>query len=128
MGKIAVGFSVFLFTVLTVSAQSSVDAWKLVHTSGEVTVSNGLRAGDTLPAATTVSTGQDGRALLVRGGAAMLIGPGTTLSVDISSRWIIEQGGHARPERSDAIVAPARETLNPEFVLDQPVLAAVVKA
>src|SRR5689334_9541014 len=108
MGRIAVGLFVFLFTMLSVSARPAVDTWKLVHISGTVSVTNAVAAGDTLPPHTTITTGQDGRALLTRGGAAMLIGPGTTLSVDVASRLVLEEGGRFQPERS-AVVLPAAQ-------------------
>ncbi len=129
MGRIAVGFFVFLFTVLSVSARPAEITWTLVHTSGEVSVTNAVAAGETLPPDTTITTGQDGRALLVRGGAAMLIGPGTTISVDNSSRWILEESRHFAG-RSDAVGPAAAEPKpsTPDFALQQPILAAVVKA
>jgi hypothetical protein len=129
MGRIAVGLFVFLFTMLSVSARPAVDTWKLIHTSGAVTVTNAVAAGDTLPPHTTITTGQDGRALLTRGGAAMLIGPGTTLRVDVGSRWVLEEGGRFQAERSDAVALPAQpKPRAPGFALQQPILAAVVKA
>jgi hypothetical protein len=129
MGRVAVGLVVFLFTALNVSARPADDSWKLVHTSGEVWISSDAVAGELLAPETAVTTGHDGRALLVRGRAAMLIGPGTSLTLDGLGGWVVEQGGRYVGEKErngDVVVAPAGTS--PRFGLDVAELAAVVKA
>ncbi len=129
MGKVVVvGFLVFAFALVSMAAAPSSSIWTLVRLSGEVIVPEGLAQGGTVPADATITTGADGRALLTRGGAAMLIGPGTTLTLDSSSQWTIERG-HQVVEQSDAVIVHEKaEPPRPDFTLGQSILAAVVKA
>lgn len=130
MSKIAIGL--FVFTVAAFRAAAPVaseDVWTLAMMSGEVSITGDVLPGETVPFDATIRTGHDGRALLIRGTEAMLVGPGTTMTVDESSRWTRE--GYDRPaiEGSDILPMPAGlRTPSPDGGPDQGALAAVVKA
>jgi hypothetical protein len=104
-------------------------AWRVSKLSGEVSVTTSagqktaLANGATLNPGDTVSTGQNGRVLLVRGEETMLVSPNSVIGIPVGKRagmtTIIHQAG--------SILLEVEKRNVKHFEVETPYLAAVVK-
>ncbi len=106
------------------------DVWRVSKTSGEVSVAAGdgdqtpLIAGATLKPGDSVRTGQNGRALLIRGEETILVSPNSSVGLPVAKKeglqtTIIQQSG--------SILLEVEKKNVKHFEVETPYLAAVVK-
>jgi hypothetical protein len=120
----------FLSALLWATAGAAGADWTLVKMSGDVRITGvaaqpiALRNGTLVRAGQTITTGSNGRALLVRGNDTVSVGPGTVLSVPptpvLNLPTVLYQ--------SVGVIELTVEKLGrPHFAVETPYLAALVK-
>jgi hypothetical protein len=118
-----------LASSLILLGSASADPWHVERSSGLIWLGSetaqlaSLGATTDVPGGATLMTGQDGRALLVRGTQTMLIGPDTVVTVpdhDTNGITTIIQ-------RAGEITFDVDREAVPHFAVETPYLAAVVK-
>ena len=131
-GKIkALCASVLLSAFVLVTTQAHADdVWRVSKTSGEVSVvatdgdQTPLISGATLKPGDSVRTGQNGRALLIRGEETILVSPNSSIGLPVAKKeglqtTIIQQSG--------SILLEVEKKNVQHFQVETPYLAAVVK-
>src|SRR5688572_30687186 len=106
MRKFWIGVFALVAGVAGFSASAQAEDWRIARSSGDVWVSAAgtaailVSTGSTVGERSTVSTGANGRAMLVRGRESVVVGPGTILTVAQNGAFttMIQRAGSAEFE------------------------------
>jgi len=118
-----------LFAASVVMAQADAKGWKLQQSVGEVTVGGdgvrpvAVKRDDVVPSDGWIQTGRTGRAVLVRGGDTMVVGPASRVQMP-SARV---NGNTQILQSLGSVFYSIDKKAAPHFQVDTPYLAAVVK-
>lgn len=121
--------AIAVFATMLLSPSAFAQNWVVSKVSGKAWVSaNGaapapLSTGMTVPQGSTISTGENGRAMLVQGHDAFVVGPKSSLSVQAGT-------GAQRTtvlQRSGRVTFDVETQSAPHFTVETPFMAAVVK-
>src|SRR5687767_2887218 len=127
------GYRIFVslaLLLLPCSAFADQTAWRVGKVSGDVWISNesaqkvSLNGDTQVKAGDGISTGRNGRVLLVRGEETILISPNTTIAIPESSA---DGQMTSITQRSGSAVFDVEKRNVQHFKVETPYLAAVVK-
>ena len=117
------------FTVVLSTAYASNEEWRVVEMQGIVRLAHNaptntlVSTGDTLGAGSVLSTGLDGRAILVRGKQQIVVGPNSRMSLPMHE----EKGMTRILQDLGTMMFKVDKRGKQHFTVETPVIAAVVK-